>query len=115
MNVFTLLFALAADSYLFLLQLGGKHDKVNGHSRVLTVSSFNSAKKRMGVAVKDSDGRVRVHWKGAAEIIVEESTHFVDETGTLQVVTGEKVSFGATFILFLYLCALGCSVCHFLR
>lgn len=98
------------------LQLGGSSDKVTGHSRVLTVSSFNSAKKRMGVAVKDSEGRVRLHWKGAAEIIVEECTHLVDETGTLQIVTDEKVGSFLRFNLFLLVVLLSpsasCLICH---
>lgn len=71
--------------------MNGSFDKVKGHSRVLTVAAFNSAKKRMGVAVKANDGRVRVHWKGAAEILLEECTHWGDETGATYAMTDEKV------------------------
>jgi hypothetical protein len=89
---------------LYRLQMNGSFDKVKGHSRVLTVAAFNSAKKRMGVAVKANDGRVRVHWKGAAEILLEECTHWGDETGATYAVTDEKVGPSDLIIWHLFLC-----------
>ncbi|MCO5550662.1 hypothetical protein L7F22_004151 [Adiantum nelumboides] len=46
-------------------------------SQVLHVEPFSSTKKKAGVALKVAEsGSVRVHWKGAAEIILQE-THMV--------------------------------------
>jgi hypothetical protein len=89
---------------LYRLQMNGSFDKVKGHSRVLSVAAFNSAKKRMGVAVKANDGRVRVHWKGAAEILLEECTHWGDETGATYAMTDEKVGPSVLIIWRLFLC-----------
>ncbi|KAI5070304.1 hypothetical protein GOP47_0014647 [Adiantum capillus-veneris] len=56
------------------LQLGMDYAHVRRQSTILQVESFNSIKKRAGVAVRRVDnGKVHVHWKGAAEMILENS------------------------------------------
>lgn len=50
--------------------LGLIFDDVTGGLEKLKVDPFNSAKKRSGTAMKNATGAVRVHWKGASEIIL---------------------------------------------
>ncbi|GJP56165.1 hypothetical protein CLOM_g15215 [Closterium sp. NIES-68] len=52
------------------LRLGGSFDEVRAGVEVVRVDPFNSKRKRMAVVVKLPDGTHRVHWKGAAEIIL---------------------------------------------
>ncbi|KAI5072252.1 hypothetical protein GOP47_0012358 [Adiantum capillus-veneris] len=54
------------------LQMGMNFNHARTLSKILQVETFNSIKKRAGVAVRDlQSGTVRVHWKGAAEIVLE--------------------------------------------
>ncbi|MCO5606263.1 hypothetical protein L7F22_060450 [Adiantum nelumboides] len=56
------------------LQLDMDYAQVRRQSSILQVESFNSIKKRAGVAVRGTDrGKVHVHWKGAAEMILDSS------------------------------------------
>ncbi|KAI5064642.1 hypothetical protein GOP47_0021312 [Adiantum capillus-veneris] len=56
------------------LKLGLNLGFIKSLSEVLQVETFNSTKKKAGVAVRDAvSGCVRVHWKGAPEIILEKS------------------------------------------
>ncbi|KAJ8762496.1 hypothetical protein K2173_007935 [Erythroxylum novogranatense] len=49
---------------------------------VLHVDAFNSQKKRSGVALrKELDNTVHVHWKGAAEMILEMCSSYYDASG----------------------------------
>ncbi|KAJ8762536.1 hypothetical protein K2173_007975 [Erythroxylum novogranatense] len=49
---------------------------------VLQVDAFNSQKKRSGVALrKELDNTVHVHWKGAAEMILEMCSSYYDASG----------------------------------
>ncbi|KAJ8762552.1 hypothetical protein K2173_007991 [Erythroxylum novogranatense] len=49
---------------------------------VLQVDAFNSQKKRSGVALrKELDNTVHVHWKGAAEMILERCSSYYDASG----------------------------------
>eukprot|EP00250_Pteridium_aquilinum_P029824 c40185_g1_i1 orf=407-3571(+) len=62
------------------LELGMNFVLVKSLSQVLQVETFNSIKKRAGVAVRVTKGgssHVRVHWKGAAELILEDSDHIL--------------------------------------
>ncbi|KAH7302250.1 hypothetical protein KP509_23G062400 [Ceratopteris richardii] len=59
---------------LWGLQLGMHYTEIKSKSTILQVEAFNSIKKKAGVAVRvKENGKVRVHWKGAAEIILEQS------------------------------------------
>ncbi|MCO5554245.1 hypothetical protein L7F22_007773 [Adiantum nelumboides] len=54
------------------LSAGMDFEKTRVYSTIMQVETFNSEKKRAGVAVKEKDsGEKRVHWKGAAEIVLE--------------------------------------------
>ncbi|MCO5560036.1 hypothetical protein L7F22_013642 [Adiantum nelumboides] len=55
------------------LKVGMDLQSVKSLSTVLHVETFNSTKKRAGVAVRvASTNQVHVHWKGAAEIVLHE-------------------------------------------
>ncbi|KAH7430908.1 hypothetical protein KP509_08G020300 [Ceratopteris richardii] len=55
------------------LKIGMDFQSVKSLSKVLHVETFNSTKKRAGVAVRvASTGKVHAHWKGAAEILLHE-------------------------------------------
>ncbi|KAM3379938.1 calcium-transporting ATPase 9, plasma membrane-type [Capsicum galapagoense] len=73
------------------VKIGMKFDVVRSESIILHVSPFNSTKKRGGVAVRQRSGsQVHIHWKGAAEIILESCTGYLDSNGCLQSFEREK-------------------------
>ncbi|KAI5059228.1 hypothetical protein GOP47_0025547 [Adiantum capillus-veneris] len=56
------------------LKLGMNYASLKSETTILQVETFNSIKKRAGVAVRPVESsKVHVHWKGAAEIILAES------------------------------------------
>ncbi|KAI5059223.1 hypothetical protein GOP47_0025542 [Adiantum capillus-veneris] len=56
------------------LKLGMNYVSVKSETTILQVETFNSIKKRAGVAVRPVESsKVHVHWKGAAEIMLAES------------------------------------------
>lgn len=61
-----------------------------GHLDILHVETFNSEKKRAGVVYKLSGDIVQVHWKGAAEIILDLCTKWVTSDDSIEVLTDEK-------------------------
>lgn len=61
--------------------LDGDFRKVRAESEILKVEPFNSARKKMGVVLKNSDGSVRVHWKGASEIVLASCDKVIDGEG----------------------------------
>ena len=67
------------------VNLGMKFEVVRSETIVLHVSPFNSTKKRGGVALRGKAGSaVHVHWKGAAEIILESCSQYMDLNGSVQ-------------------------------
>ncbi|KAJ7567704.1 hypothetical protein O6H91_01G002500 [Diphasiastrum complanatum] len=64
------------------LKIGMDYEALRSKVNVLHVEAFNSVKKRAGVAIKLETGEVYVHWKGAAEIILEMCDRWVDVDGT---------------------------------
>eukprot|EP00850_Spirogloea_muscicola_P001670 SM000006S19435 [mRNA] locus=s6:775314:785100:+ [translate_table: standard] len=72
------------------VQLGMDFDAERAQTTLLAVESFNSAKKRAGVAVRLPNGEVCLHWKGAAEIVLDMCSSFVDQSGVVQPLTGDK-------------------------
>ncbi|KAK7378401.1 hypothetical protein VNO80_03840 [Phaseolus coccineus] len=62
--------------------LGMDMDELKSTYEVLHVETFNSEKKRSGVAIrKKTNNTVHVHWKGAAEIILAMCSHYIDNDG----------------------------------
>lgn len=60
------------------------------NSEIIQVEAFNSSKKRAGVVVKVPSGEMRAHWKGAAEIVLENCTRFSLDSGTSEFISPEK-------------------------
>lgn len=73
------------------LKLGMNFDDERSKSSVLHVFTFNSEKKRGGVALKRSDSEVHIHWKGASEIILDLCKTWIDRSGSVQEMTPTKV------------------------
>lgn len=58
---------------LWGIKIGMNFEDVRSRSTIVQVETFNSIKKRAGVALRvQENGKVRVHWKGAAEIVLRE-------------------------------------------
>lgn len=72
------------------LKLGMDFRAVRHENEVLHVETFNSEKKRAGVVFRSVDGKVELHWKGAAEIILDLCTKWIDSNGERQLMTDEK-------------------------
>ncbi|KAK3434030.1 hypothetical protein EUGRSUZ_D01503 [Eucalyptus grandis] len=60
------------------IKLGMDFEVVRSRSSIIRVFPFNSDKKRGGVAVKLPNSEVRIHWKGAAEIVLAACTKYMD-------------------------------------
>ncbi|KAJ1272648.1 hypothetical protein BS78_06G219400 [Paspalum vaginatum] len=80
------------------LKLGMKFNEIRSKSSILHVFPFNSEKKRGGVAVHLGGPEVHIHWKGAAEIILDSCTSWLDSDGSKQSMTPEKVAEFKKFI-----------------
>ncbi|XP_015696709.1 calcium-transporting ATPase 5, plasma membrane-type-like isoform X2 [Oryza brachyantha] len=72
------------------LKIGMKFKNERSKSSVLHVIPFNSVKKRSGVAVQVSDVSVHIHWKGAAEILLESCKRWISFDGLVQPMSSEK-------------------------
>ncbi|PRQ51923.1 putative calcium-transporting ATPase [Rosa chinensis] len=77
------------------VKLGMKFNAIRSESMILHVFPFNSEKKRGGVALKGSDSKVHIHWKGAAEIVLDSCTEYRDSNGCLQDINQDKDFFKA--------------------
>ncbi|KAK2417660.1 calcium-transporting ATPase 9, plasma membrane-type [Trifolium repens] len=74
-------------------ELGMSMDEMKQKHKVLHVETFNSEKKRSGVAIKkENDDRVHVHWKGAAEMILAMCTNYIDSNGVKKSLVDEERS-----------------------
>lgn len=71
------------------LQLGMDYAHVRSQSTILQVESFNSKKKKAGVAVRVAS-KVHVHWKGAAEMILENSDKLLCPDNSTMKMTSEQ-------------------------
>ncbi|MCO5602781.1 hypothetical protein L7F22_056919 [Adiantum nelumboides] len=60
------------------LKAGMKFQAARSESCIVHVETFNSTKKRAGVAVETSDKQLVIHWKGAAEIILSMCNKWLD-------------------------------------
>ncbi|XP_024029814.1 calcium-transporting ATPase 9, plasma membrane-type isoform X1 [Morus notabilis] len=72
------------------MELGMKFDIIRSETIVLHVFPFNSEKKRGGVALKQKDSKVHIHWKGAAEIVLTSCTRYLDSNGCVQSIHADK-------------------------
>ncbi|PPR86327.1 hypothetical protein GOBAR_AA34357 [Gossypium barbadense] len=73
------------------VKLGMKFDIIRSDSKILHVFPFNSEKKRGGVALQGADSEVRIHWKGAAEIVLTSCSGYIDSNGCLQSINEDKI------------------------
>ncbi|XP_057438619.1 calcium-transporting ATPase 12, plasma membrane-type [Lotus japonicus] len=71
--------------------LGMDMDELKQKHKVLHVETFNSEKKRSGVAVrKETNNTVHVHWKGAAEMVLAMCSNYIDSNGTQKSLDEER-------------------------
>ncbi|KAA3489445.1 calcium-transporting ATPase 9, plasma membrane-type isoform X2 [Gossypium australe] len=100
------------------VKLGMKFDIIRSDSKILHVLPFNSEKKRGGVALQgvvasaclllylagrlgkelakpcvQADSEVRIHWKGAAEIVLTSCSGYIDSNGCLQSINEDKIDY----------------------
>ncbi|XP_050383372.1 calcium-transporting ATPase 9, plasma membrane-type [Argentina anserina] len=75
------------------VKLGMKFNAIRSESTILHVFPFNSEKKRGGVALKGTDSKVHIHWKGAAEMVLASCTEYLDSNGCLQNINQDKEFF----------------------
>ena len=68
----------------FGLDMGGKFKERCSQGEMVKMEPFNSICKKMGVVVKDSKtGKLRAHWKGAAEIVLKDCDKAIDADGKI--------------------------------
>lgn len=73
---------------LWGLKMGMKYKSVKSQSTILQVETFNSIKKRAGVAVRVAESeKVHVHWKGAAEIVLDASNKILSADNSTLLIT----------------------------
>ncbi|PIA31622.1 hypothetical protein AQUCO_04900134v1 [Aquilegia coerulea] len=67
-----------------VLELGMDMEELKRSCSILHVETFNSQKKRSGVLMRKDDGIIHVHWKGAAEMILQMCSYYYDSTGVVK-------------------------------
>ncbi|KAH9304952.1 hypothetical protein KI387_009356, partial [Taxus chinensis] len=72
------------------LKFGMNFDDERSKSSIVKVFTFNSEKKRGGVALKKSPSEVHIHWKGAAEMIIDMCNTWMDNSGSVQEMSPSK-------------------------
>ncbi|XP_024395320.1 calcium-transporting ATPase 8, plasma membrane-type isoform X2 [Physcomitrium patens] len=73
------------------VKLGAKFDEVKKSCTVKGVETFNSTKKKMGVCFSTQEGKTYVHWKGAAEIVLDFCSKILQPDGTMIPLDPEKM------------------------
>ncbi|KAK4414844.1 Calcium-transporting ATPase 8, plasma membrane-type [Sesamum alatum] len=74
------------------VNLGMDFSAARSESEIIHAFPFNSEKKRGGVAVKLSNSEIRVHWKGAAEIVLASCTSYIDADDNVVQMDEDKLS-----------------------
>ncbi|KAL1532694.1 Calcium-transporting ATPase 8, plasma membrane-type [Salvia divinorum] len=74
------------------VNLGMDFAASRSNSAIIHAFPFNSEKKRGGVALKLSNSEIRVHWKGAAEIVLASCTHYIEADDNVAEIDEEKLS-----------------------
>ncbi|GKA75754.1 calcium-transporting ATPase 12, plasma membrane-type-like protein [Tanacetum coccineum] len=65
-------------------------EKLKQSSTVLHVETFNSKKKRSGVLIRRNDeNTIHVHWKGAAEMVLEMCTSYYERDGCVKLIDND--------------------------
>lgn len=73
------------------LEIGLDFEGMRRKTTVIKVESFNSERKRSGVIVKVENGDFHVHWKGAAEIILQLCVKQMNADGSQSSLSQEDV------------------------
>ncbi|KAL3690214.1 hypothetical protein R1sor_016523 [Riccia sorocarpa] len=73
------------------VKLGANFAEVKKDVKVLLVETFNSTKKRMGVLIRSKEGKAYLHWKGAAELMLENCTSYMETNGTTIPITNDRM------------------------
>ncbi|KAK9749578.1 hypothetical protein RND81_02G135800 [Saponaria officinalis] len=71
------------------LSLGGDFQAERQSCKLIKLEPFNSTKKRMGVVLELSDGRVLAHTKGASEIVLAACDKVINASGDIVPLKGE--------------------------
>jgi Ca2+-transporting ATPase len=68
----------------FGLAMGGNFKQCCSKGEMVKMEAFNSARKAMGIVVKDREtGILRAHWKGASEIVLQQCDKAIDADGNI--------------------------------
>lgn len=67
------------------LKAGMSFQDTRAESTILQMETFNSTKKRAGVAVETINREILVHWKGAAEIILSMCNKWMDVENNVEI------------------------------
>eukprot|EP01018_Ginkgo_biloba_P010168 Gb_31058 [translate_table: standard] len=73
------------------LEIGMDFKRARSQSSMYQMEAFNSIKKRAGVALMLPNGDVRIHWKGAAEVILDLCNRWLNVDGSVHEMNTEKV------------------------
>ncbi|KAF9607031.1 hypothetical protein IFM89_030804 [Coptis chinensis] len=68
-----------------VLDLGMNMDELKQSCKILHVETFNSQKKRSGISMTKDNRTIHMHWKGAAEMIVQMCSSYYESTGVEKV------------------------------
>ncbi|XP_061993798.1 calcium-transporting ATPase 10, plasma membrane-type-like [Rosa rugosa] len=75
------------------VKLGMNFDDITSQSPVMQVLPFSSEKKRGGVALNLTHGRVHVHWKGEAEGVLASCTRYIGANDQVLPMDDDKLTF----------------------
>ncbi|KAH9619537.1 hypothetical protein KSS87_018651, partial [Heliosperma pusillum] len=75
------------------IELGMNFDAKRSETMIIHASPFKSEKKRGGVAVQAPGSEVRIHWKGAADIVLASCIGYMDENDQVVPMTEQKLDF----------------------
>ncbi|KAK6139795.1 hypothetical protein DH2020_026471 [Rehmannia glutinosa] len=78
---------------VFVPELGMDFGAIRSDSVIIHAFPFNSEKKRGGVALKLSNSEIRVHWKGAAEIVLASCSSYIDANDNVVQMDEDKLSY----------------------
>jgi Ca2+ transporting ATPase len=73
----------------FIIELGGNYEnirKINPEESFLHVYTFNSIRKLMATVIQRSD-TIRLHMKGASEIVLQKCTKILNQNGEIILLT----------------------------
>ncbi|EPS66913.1 hypothetical protein M569_07863, partial [Genlisea aurea] len=75
------------------VNLGMDFNAAQSESMIIHAFPFNSEKKRGGVALKLLNSEVRLHWKGAAEIVLACCSSYIDSGDNVVPLDHHKISY----------------------